>query len=56
MPCVRVCVFMCMQTELRERWQKTAECVRSLQRELNHWARKPHSAEFYRRYTHTHTP
>ncbi|XP_058269017.1 evC complex member EVC isoform X1 [Hemibagrus wyckioides] len=35
--------------QLRERWQKTAECVRSLQRELNHWARKPHSAEFYRR-------
>ncbi|KAF4092355.1 hypothetical protein AMELA_G00020000 [Ameiurus melas] len=36
-------------SQLRERWQKTAECVRSLQRELNHWARKPHSAEFYRR-------
>ncbi|XP_027027623.2 ellis-van Creveld syndrome protein isoform X2 [Tachysurus fulvidraco] len=36
-------------SHLRERWQKTAECVKSLQRELNHWARKPHSAEFYRR-------
>ncbi|XP_017308177.1 evC complex member EVC isoform X2 [Ictalurus punctatus] len=36
-------------SQLRERWQKTAECVRSLQRELKHWARKPHSAEFYRR-------
>ncbi|XP_060757252.1 evC complex member EVC isoform X2 [Neoarius graeffei] len=36
-------------SQLRERWQRTAECVRSLQRELNHWARKPHSAEFYRR-------
>ncbi|MCJ8739569.1 hypothetical protein PDJAM_G00048720 [Pangasius djambal] len=36
-------------SQLRERWRKSAECVRSLQRELNHWARKPHSAEFYRR-------
>ncbi|KAM9457584.1 evC complex member EVC isoform 1-T2 [Clarias gariepinus] len=35
--------------QLRERWQKTAEYVRCLQRELSHWARKPHSTEFYRR-------
>ncbi|KAK1798671.1 hypothetical protein P4O66_006959, partial [Electrophorus voltai] len=35
--------------KVRERQRKRRECVRTLQRELCNWARKPHSAEFYKR-------
>ncbi|XP_072550434.1 LOW QUALITY PROTEIN: evC complex member EVC [Salminus brasiliensis] len=34
---------------LRERQRRRGEHVRALQRELSNWARKPHSAEFYKR-------
>ncbi|XP_036445503.1 ellis-van Creveld syndrome protein isoform X2 [Colossoma macropomum] len=36
-------------SKMRERQRKRGECIRALQRELSNWARKPHSAEFYKR-------
>ncbi|XP_066498805.1 evC complex member EVC [Hoplias malabaricus] len=37
------------QTKIRERQRKRGQYLRTLQRDLNIWARKPHSAEFYKR-------
>ncbi|KAL7849912.1 hypothetical protein SRHO_G00192610 [Serrasalmus rhombeus] len=36
-------------SKMREKQRKRGECIRALQRELSNWARKPHSAEFYKR-------